>query len=137
MMNEPLSSIMSTKIITVNSTDTLDMVKQVFDTKRVHHVPVVKGAQVVGIISTYDLYKINRPFADYESIKVKDVMTDHVAYLEPKDKIGAAAQVFLENKFHAVPIVDDGELVGLVTTFDVLHYEYLKEYPEDKGRWVD
>lgn len=46
--------------------------------------------------------------------------------LEPEDKIGTAAELFLDNRFHALPVVSDGYLVGLVTTFDVLRYEFKK-----------
>jgi len=56
-------------------------------------------------------------------------MTKHVATLEPEDKVGSAAELFLENLFHAVPIVKDGVLQGIVTSFDVIKYEFHKEYP--------
>lgn len=135
MMNEPLSAIMSTKLVTVNKYATLDKVKEILDTKRYHHVPVVDGTKLVGIITTYDLFKLNRPFSDYADIKVADIMTGHIATLEPEEHIGAACQIFLENKFHAVPIVKDGELVGLVTSFDVLRYEFKKEYT-DADLWL-
>ena len=135
MMNEPLSTIMSTKLVTVNKYATLDKVKEVLDTKRYHHVPIVDGTKLVGIITTHDLYRLNKPFSEYPNINVTDVMTDHIATLEPTDKVGAACQVFLENKFHAVPIVQDGELVGLVTSFDLLRYEFKKEY-KDADLWL-
>ncbi|MBK9960382.1 MAG: CBS domain-containing protein [Saprospiraceae bacterium] len=35
----------------------------------------------------------------------------------------------MEHLFHALPVVDNGELVGIITTFDVLKYEYQREYP--------
>ena len=56
-------------------------------------------------------------------------MTKRLATLEPDEKIGAAAEVLLEHLFHAVPITLDGDLVGIVTTFDILKYEFSKEYP--------
>ncbi len=135
MMNEPLSTIMSTKLVTVNKHAYLKEVKEILDNQRFHHVPVVDGNKIVGIITTYDLYKLNRPFSEYGDIKVTAIMTDHIAYLTPEDKIGAACQVFLENRFHAVPIVKDGELVGLVTSFDILRYEFKKEY-KDADLWL-
>jgi CBS domain-containing protein len=52
-----------------------------------------------------------------------------VATLEPQDKIGSAAELFLENLFHAVPIVKDDELQGIVTSFDIIKYTFHKEYP--------
>ena len=56
-------------------------------------------------------------------------MTKKLAKVESTDKIGTAAEVFMEHLFHALPVVDDGKLVGIVTSFDLLKYEYNKEYP--------
>ena len=129
MMNEPVSSVMSTDLITVSPEDTLDKVKDIFTSTRIHHLPVVEGDSIIGLVTTLDLWKLNKPFEDYPSIDVKSVMTTKVATLEPKSKIGTAAEVFLENLFHALPIVDNGKLVGIITSFDVLQYQFLKEYP--------
>lgn len=130
MMNEPLSLIMTTDILTVNPGDSLQKAKDILFSKRIHHLPVVDGRKLVGIITTYDLVRLDRPFSDYDRIKVKEVMTTKIATLEPSEKIGAAAEVFLENLFHGLPIVDEkGDLMGIVTTFDILKYQFKKEYP--------
>ncbi len=135
MMNEPLSTIMTTDVMTVNPNDPLQMAKEILFNNRIHHLPVVDGRKLVGIISTFDLVKLDRPFSEYERIKVKEVMTSKMATLEPTDKVGAAAEIFLENLFHGLPIInEEGELVGIVTTFDILKYEFQKEYPnQDLG----
>src|SRR6187397_578236 len=129
MMNEPLALIMSKNVITANAEDSLSIARGIFLKNKVHHLPIVNGSKLVGILTTYDLFKVTGPNKDYEKIKIKDVMTSHVATLEPEDKIGSAAELFLENLFHAVPIVKDGVLQGIVTSFDVLKYEFRKEYP--------
>ncbi len=129
MMNEPLSSIMTANLITVQPSDKLTAVQHILTTKRIHHVPVVEGKRLVGLLTTYDLFKLCRSGEDYDQIEVRDVMTTRLATLEPEDKVGSASEVFLENLFHAIPIVKDDELVGIVTTLDVLRYSYEKEYP--------
>ncbi len=136
MMNEPISSIMTRNVITVQPDDTLSVVKDILFSRHLHHLPVVKGKKLVGIITSYDLVKLGKSFDEYEHILVKDIMTTKVATLEPHNKIGAAAEVFLENLFHGMPIVNDqGELVGIITTHDVLKYEFHKEYPKHKEYW--
>jgi len=131
MMNEPLSKIMVTDLKTVSPDATLDIVRELFQQNRIHHLPVVEGKQLVGMISTTDLYKLGKPFDEYRGIKVKEVMTNKVGTLFSNEQIGAAAEVFLENLFHAVPIVnEERELVGLVTTFDVLKFQFEQEYPK-------
>ena len=129
MMNEPLSSIMTRHVITIGPDDKLSSAREIFMKNKVHHLPVVRGTKLLGILTTYDLFKYVQRDTDYESSLVKDVMTKHVATLEPEDKVGSAAELFLENRFHAVPIVKEGELQGIVTSFDVIKYEFHKEYP--------
>lgn len=128
-MNETVSSIMTKNPMVFDVNDTIDKIKDVFLQKRVHHALIMDGKKLAGIITTTDLFKLNVPFNDYPTIKASKVMTSHVAHLEPDDRIGIAAEVFLENLFHALPITENGELVGLVTSFDVLRYEFKKEYP--------
>jgi CBS domain-containing protein len=129
MMNELVSGIMSTNLITVGPEDNLQTVKDILINNRIHHVPVVEGKKMVGLITTYDLFKLNVDHKDYPRTKVANVMTKRLAFLEPSDKVGTAAEVFMEHLFHALPVVENGELVGIVTTFDVLKYEYNREYP--------
>lgn len=129
MMNEPLSSIMTRNVVTAGPNDKLSVAREIFMRNRVHHLPIVDGRKLVGILTTYDLFKWNGKNGDNDSTLVRDVMTTHLATLEPDDKVGSAAELFLENLFHAVPIVKDGDLHGIVTSFDVLKYEFRKEYP--------
>ena len=51
----PVSSIMSTELITVNPKDPLIDVKNIFDQNNIHHVPVVRFKKIVGIVSKTDL----------------------------------------------------------------------------------
>lgn len=130
MMNEPLSAIMTDNPITVSPLDKLSKVKDILANARFHHVPVIKDKILVGIISSYDIFHIDA--ANFEKVLVEDVMVKKIVTLEPHEKIGAAAQVFLRHLFHGLPIVNDKkELVGIVTTHDVLRYMFDKEYPGD------
>ena len=132
MMNEPLSSIMTKNVITASPDDKLSVARDIFKKNRVHHLPIVHGTRLLGILTTYDIFKRIESRDDYDRLHIKDIMTTHVATLEPEDKIGSAAELFLENLFHAVPIVKDGELKGIVTSFDVIKYEFHKEYPSQQ-----
>lgn len=128
-MNETVKTIMSTELKTVSPNDSLSKVKELLINNRIHHIPVIEGKKLVGLVTTYDLFKLSIDLKDYENTKVSDVMTRKLAVIEPTDKVGTAAEIFMEHLFHAVPVVQDGELVGIVTSFDVLRYEYNKEYP--------
>lgn len=130
-MNEAVQSIMSHDLITVTPSHNLAQVRKMFINHKIHHLPVVEGRRLVGILTTYDLWKNEIAPADYSSTLVSEVMTKKVAKILPTDKVGTAAEVFLDHRFHALPIVnEDDELLGIVTSFDILLYEFKKEYPK-------
>jgi len=122
---------MSTNLLTVHPKDTLEEVKQIFDKNKIHHLPVVKFKQIVEMISKADLFYFlrgyhNDPSAEIfeknrlQSFSASEIMTTGLAKLEPSDRIAVALEVFKENLFHAIPVIEKGELVGLVTTYDVI-----------------
>lgn len=131
MMNEKISTIMITDVITVGPEDNLEQAKQLLLEHEVEHLPVVDDNKLVGIISYYDLWELNKDFKEYSKIKVKEIMTRKVVHLEPNDKIGTATEVLLHHLFQAIPITDaDRNLLGIVTNLDILWYAYKKEYPK-------
>ena len=137
MMNESVSSIMSTKLQTASPDEPLSRVIEIFKKHRIHHLPIVEDGKLMGLITTSDLMWANKSFDEYDQVMIEDVMTTQLATLEPEAKIGSAAQIFLKNWFHALPIVDDqGNLLGIVTTFDVLKYNFKKEYPNEDWDWL-
>ncbi len=127
-MNEPLSTIMTTELITIGPEENLAKAHELLTTRRFHHLPVLDGKKLVGLITTYDLFKLTQPRSEYKDVKVKEIMTKKLATLEPSDHIGTAAEIFLAHLFHAIPIVTGGELKGIVTTHDLLKYSFKKEY---------
>ncbi|MCB9306871.1 MAG: CBS domain-containing protein [Lewinellaceae bacterium] len=138
-----VSTIMTphTALVTVNPDENLAQVKEIFDSHKFHHIPVVHFRDIVGIISKTDfmyflggasLYDDDR-FENESRLKrakAKDIMTTGLAKLEPDDRINVALEVFCKNWFHALPVVKDGELVGIVTPFDVMKY-MLDEKPRE------
>jgi acetoin utilization protein AcuB len=127
----PVSKFMTTKLIAVSPKDSMSVVKDIFDKNKLHHIPVVKYTTLVGIISKADYLHFlrgkNINACDHlvestrlETYKAEDVMTKGIATLESTDRINVALQVFSENLFHAIPIVDNGVLVGMLTTLDII-----------------
>lgn len=127
----PVKSIMSTGLITVNPADKLTVVKEVFDTHNIHHIPVVRFKEIVGIISKTDFLHFMRGFsrndedrfvnyARLRAYSAEDIMTKGLAKLTPDDRINVALEIFLANRFHAIPVTENNDLVGIVTTFDII-----------------
>lgn len=135
-MNEPIEMIMTKNVITISPSQTAQDANDVLFSKRIHHLPVVENGKLIGIITSYDLIKKCKVVEDLSTVKIKDIMTTRMATLRPDEKIGAAAQVFLENLFHGLPItLEDKTLVGIITTHDVLKYEFDKAYPNHHLNW--
>jgi len=137
MMNESIQTIMSQNLVTLNPGNTLADARALLMEKHIHHVPIVDGRKLVGIISSWDIFKLGKSTEELAGIIIQDVMKTKLATLEPDQHIGAAAEVLMEHLFHAVPVVnEDKELLGIVTTTDILRYEYRKEYPENLDKFV-
>ncbi len=137
MMNESLHTIMTANVVTLKPNNTLGDAREIFMTKRIHHIPIVEDKKLVGLVTSWDIFKLGLSAVAYQDMRVSEVMTTHLATLEPDQHIGAAAEVLMEHLFHAVPIVNDKhELVGIVTTYDVLNYEYKKEYPDKLDKFI-
>jgi CBS domain-containing protein len=124
---------MSTNLITILPETTLAEVREIFLTRKVHHLPVLEGRKLIGLVTSWDLFKLGKSSESLSAIPVSEVMTKRLATLQPEDKIGAAAEVLLEHLFHALPIVnDEHELVGMLTSYDLLKYEFGKEYSDER-----
>ncbi len=138
LSNITLSNIMSTDLIAVQPDVTMDQVKALFEANNIHHMLVVNEDQELkGIIGIQDLKILSHHLTLYnakrqqsfneaflKTVRAEEVMIKSVATLRPTDKVSVAAGIFRENLFHALPIIDDGKVVGIVTTFDLLNYAY-------------
>ena len=123
---------MTSNLVTVNPQDKLTVVREIFDKNNIHHIPVVRYRKIVGLISKTDFLHFLRGFnqndedrfvneARLRAYTAEDLMTKGLAKLSPDDRINVALEIFLENRFHAIPIVNEKEeLEGILTTFDVI-----------------
>lgn len=137
MMNELVQAHMTTDVKTLGPDNTLGEVRAILLEKHIHHIPIVEGKKLVGMITSWDIFKLGKSAEEYKDIKVKEVMTTRVATLDPDQHLGAVAEVLTRHLFHAVPIVNDQhELLGIVTSTDIVRYEHTKEYPENLEKFI-
>lgn len=130
-LRKPISSIMSTNLQTVTPDQSMGVVKKIIDDNQIHHVPVVVENVLLGIVSEDDLLYFLRNL-DKESnesyindlrlknYKVEEIMTKNLTTLRPDDPIKNALIIFRDNTFNALPIVEDDQLVGMITTYDII-----------------
>ena len=116
----PVSQYMSTKLITLAPGDPVSMAVELFRKNRIHHILVVRHKQLLGIISTFDINLRGAHDSSFLNEKVENVMTKGMATLDPSDRLNVAIDLFTENLFHAIPVVDKDEVVGILTTHDIM-----------------
>ena len=127
----PVREIMTSKLYTLPPSATIGDAAKLFDEHKIHHIPIAVGDKLVGIVSMSDYLFFKRGFLeDRDDKKIEDVkmnnyqvnfiMTEGIATMESTGRINVALEIFKENIFHAIPIVDDGVLVGIVTTHDII-----------------
>ncbi|MFT6001111.1 MAG: CBS domain-containing membrane protein [Neolewinella sp.] len=127
----PVSKIMSTGLLTVNITQRLKEVEAIIRGQHVRHVPVVSGDKIIGMLSKTDLQKISfvnmidgddLTTAMYDNLSIEQVMTKDITTVKQDDTILDVATILSENEFHALPVTEDGKLVGIVTTSDLVKF---------------
>ena len=139
MLNTPIAEVMTREVVTLAPNDLMKKVQSLFEENDIHHLPVVDGENhPIGIISSRDLDKVLHGFTLFKThesevynqsilraLLVRDVMTKQVAKILETDPLRLAADIFRENFFHALPVVNkDGTLVGILTTYDLLNFAY-------------
>jgi acetoin utilization protein AcuB len=133
----PIADIMSRYIVSTTPNTSVLEIKAVFDANPFHHLPVVDKGRLLGIISKIDVYHVthcdtlfrSKPDQEFnnrllKSILAEEIMSKHLVVLAPDDTVVEAAALFAKNKYHALPVVDKGKFVGIVTTYDLIEYAY-------------
>lgn len=131
--NESVSKVMSASPHTVHEADPVSKVRKLIEEHSVHHVPVVSGEKLVGIISWSDLLRVsfgefgNQDGKQLDNIldhtyKLSDLMVGDPRTIPVTGTVRDAARILSEGKFHALPVVDGEKLVGIVTSTDLIKF---------------
>lgn len=137
----PISTIMTRELVTISPDVSISDIGKLFLKYKFHHLPVVENDQLVGIVSKSDYLFFRRGYSNETVLdeqrvnkhKAHEIMVKGIAKLESTDRINVTLEVFKENLFHAIPIVDEDRLVGIVTPIDIIRHladdkEVTKEY---------
>jgi len=131
-MKKTLKSVMTARVVTVESDDPLETVKDIFDATKFHHLLVVDSARKLhGVISDRDLLRALSPYVGTPSENARDtatlkkrahqIMSRQPVTLTPEATVAQAIKLFLEHRVSCIPIVDAHfKAVGIVSWRDVL-----------------
>jgi len=135
---EPVSKIMTKELVTLCLRDDLYKAEKLFKEHHIRHIPVVKNRHIVGMLSLSDLQRIS--FLDsydsneikidnaiYNMLSIEQIIVKKPIMVTSNITIKSVVEILSQNEFHALPVVDNELLVGIVTTTDILRY-LLKQY---------
>ncbi|HEY8130845.1 MAG TPA: CBS domain-containing protein [Thermoanaerobaculia bacterium] len=106
--------VMRTNVRTIQPTEPASAAKEMFRRYDIHHLVVVDRKDVVGLVADRDLMDVN------EDAAVRQAMAHPVVTISPDETVRKAAALMTGHVIGSLPVVDDGKLVGIVTTFDLV-----------------
>jgi acetoin utilization protein AcuB len=136
---------MARPVTTIGPYDTLALAYELMLGRHIRHLPVLDNGKLTGIITLTDLLTIRQPdpthrqsledvARDLARLSVGPIMTPDPVRVYDNDTVGYAAELMLERKIGALPVIDlEGHLVGLITESNL--FELLaRHWREDNAR---
>jgi CBS domain-containing protein len=131
-MGSRVRDIMAEKLVTISADDSLSTVQDIMTLGGVRHMPVVRGGQLVGVVSQRDLLRASlsnlTSFGSDErraflhAVEIRRVMSAPAIVIEADAPAEQAALLMAERKIGCLPVMARGSLIGIVTETDLLRY---------------
>ena len=115
-LTAPISTIMTRGVHTLDVSAKLSEVRRALITNDFHHMPIVDGKRLVGMISWRDLVRAYRSAHE-------DAMTRELVTVRDDDSIDRAIDLIADAHVHSVLVLDsESRLAGIVTDKDIVDY---------------
>jgi len=132
-LNSAVSEIMTRDVYTIEMEGALSEAQRIMTDHHLRHIPVVKDRKLVGILSLTDIQRLSfsNTFGDgeldaddaiYGMLNIAQVMRTHPNTVELSTSIREVATILTKEEYHALPVVSRDDLVGIVTTTDVIKH---------------
>ena len=122
--------VMQSKLVTVEPATTLPQAMRLAAERRIRHLPVIDGGELVGIVSDRDLKRamaspatsLSAHELNYllDRLTVAEIMTRTVITIGPGFPVEEAARLMVQEKISGLPVMEGARLVGIVTETDLL-----------------
>lgn len=131
--NDPVNNLMSKDIETVQQGQALSEVYRLMCNTGIHHVPVLDGKKLTGLISFTDMIKLSLAIDTSNShtvdalidnhSSIPDIMSTELTTINKGQTVRDAAEILSEGDFHSLPVVDsDGNISGMLASTDLMRY---------------
>jgi CBS domain-containing protein len=119
------------QVVSIGADAKVSAAVKLLSERRIGAVLVLAGGKIEGIISERDIVRVlgERGPGILEQ-PVRDVMTSKVMTCGRSDTVSSLMEKMTDGKFRHLPVVEDGQLIGLVSIGDVVKHrvmEYEKE----------
>ena len=118
------SDIMTKELVYSRPSDMVSDVAQLMKDEDIGPVLIVDdsndGKRLVGIVTDRDLaIKVVGEGRDPQNTRVEDVMTESLVTVRASDDVQSAMRAMAQHQLRRIPVVDDGQLVGIISQADV------------------
>lgn len=117
---------MTREVLTLGPEASAAEAVDICERERIKHLPIVEGGRLIGLVSDRDLRSVAGAAQSaggsngLREVKVRDMMTRDVDTAHPLDTLDHATRRLHDRKIGCLPVVDEEELVGIVTSSDML-----------------
>ena len=113
--------VMSSPVKTIRVGDSVKDAVRKMNKFRIGCLVVMQGDRPVGILTERDIMrKVVEPCIDPSLIKVSDVMSTPITTIDPASSVEDAARLMSRKHIKKLPVVEDGRIVGIVTSTDLM-----------------
>ncbi|WP_051056748.1 HPP family protein [Pseudobdellovibrio exovorus] len=107
---------MSSNLVSISEERDIDTAESLMKVNRIRHLPVVnQNNELSGILSAKDVVKVKD-----KKQAIKSVMTAPVKVVRKDSNIKSVIELMLRNKISSILVADSEDIVGIVTTDDLL-----------------
>jgi CBS domain-containing protein len=125
-----VNELMTTDVVTVGRNDDLRLVDDLMAERHIRHIPVVEDGALVGLVTQRDVFKARMSStmgygeksqrAFLHAVPVKEVMAHPVITIAPEMSVAEAVDLLINKGIGCLPVVQDGQLLGIVTKTNLL-----------------
>lgn len=120
-MENKLEKIFSKNLITISEDNNVQEADHLMKNRQIRHLPVIdRDGFLVGILSKSDFMALIHVGIDLRTVKVSDLMSSPVKTFSLNAPVKSVAQLFVAQKINSGLVMDNNEIVGIVTSQDLL-----------------